>query len=87
MKTFISILLVLSTTLSAKQNYKFDISNVNTYNRSIPALSLAFSQHKESEFQFILSYVSTTLSLKRKLQSNEFLNEYSNINMSFNFNF
>jgi len=87
MKTFISILLVLSTALYAKQNYKFDISNVNTYNRTIPALSLAFSQNKENEFQVILSYVSTTLSLKRKFQSNKFLDDYSNINMSFNFNF
>ena len=91
MKTLLAtvLFLCLSTSLYAEQNYKFDIYNVNAYNRSIPALSLAITPQKSDGFRFILSYISTIFSLNKEQHINEYAlgDKYTNVQVSFNFRF
>ncbi|MEN4052401.1 MULTISPECIES: hypothetical protein [Sulfurimonas] len=89
MKTLISaiLLLFLSTSLFSADNYKFDIYNVDAYNRSIPAISLAITPKNSSGFQFILSYVSTLFSFEKPVQEYTLNDKYTNVQMSLNFRF
>jgi len=91
MKTLLTtvLFLMLSTSLYAEQNYKFDIYNVNAYNRSIPALSLSVTPQKSNGFKLILSYISTIFTLNNNQHINEYaLNDtYTNVQVSFNFRF
>ena len=89
MKTLISVifLLSLSSSLFAQDNYKFDVYNVEAYNQSIPAISLAIAPKNSSGFQFILSYVSTLFSFEEPSQEYTLSDNYSNVQMSFNFKF
>ncbi|SFV65846.1 hypothetical protein MNB_SM-6-251 [hydrothermal vent metagenome] len=89
MKTLITaiLFLFLSTSLVASDNYKFDIYNVDAYNRSIPAISLAITPNNKSEFQFIFSYVSTLFNFKKPVQEYTMNDKYTNMQMSLNFKF
>jgi len=84
----LTLTLLLSSSLVAQDNYKFDIYNVEAYNRSIPAFSLSLKPKKKEGFEFIISYVSTLFSLKNNRPSQYAFNEkYDNLKMSFSFNF
>ncbi len=89
MKALISVifLLSLSTSLFAQDSYRFNIYNVDAYNQSIPALSLAITPKKSHGFQFILSYVSTLFSLEEPSQEYLLSDDYSNVQISLNFKF
>ncbi|MBA1432275.1 MAG: hypothetical protein FAF04_01460 [Epsilonproteobacteria bacterium] len=89
MKTLITaiLLLFLFTSLSASDNYKFDVYNVDAYNRSIPAVSLAVTPKNSSGFKFILSYVSTLFSFEKPVQEYTLNDKYTNMQMSLNFKF
>ena len=82
------IILLLSSSLFAKEDYSFDIYNVEKYNRTIPALSLAYTPEKKRGFQVVLSYMSTLFNLKKQHPQEYTLNEkYDTLKMSFSFQF
>jgi hypothetical protein len=88
MKTLFSIfVLLLLSSLNAQDSYKFNIYNVETYNRSIPALSLAFTPKNDSGIKFIVSYVSTLFKLDKTTTEYVLNNTYDNVTMSLNFKF
>jgi hypothetical protein len=89
MKTLSSILLLLllSSALYAKKNYEFDLYNVDRYNQSIPALSLAYTPKSSHGFKFILSYVSTLFQLEKANNEYALNDKYDNLKMSLNFRF
>jgi len=89
MKTLFSLILLvaLSTSLFAEKNYSFDIYNINAYNSSIPALSLAITPKNKSGFKFILSYVSTLFNFGKTTPEYALSDKYDNISMSLNFRF
>jgi hypothetical protein len=81
------LLLSLSNSLFAQQDYKLDIYNVEAYNRSIPALSLSITPKKINGFRLIISYVSTLFSFEKPTQEYALNEKYDNVKMSFNFKF
>jgi hypothetical protein len=88
MKTLLTLLLVacLSSSLFAKDQYNLDFYHVNAYNMEIPALSLEIKPNHMNRFQLIFSYVTTLFTLEKEMHS---LNDegYSNLQISFNFQF
>ena len=86
-KLFTTILLLfLSTQLFGKDNYSLDFYNVDRYNKSIPAISLALTPKSNNGLKFILSYVSTLFSFKQPVEYTQ-SKEYSNLQLSLTYRF
>jgi len=88
MKTLFSVILffTLSTQLFANDKYSLDFYNVERYNQSLPAVSLAITPQRTDGLQFILSYVSNLLHIEKQLEYT--LNDkYSNVQVTLNYRF
>jgi hypothetical protein len=79
------LFLILSSTLFAEQNYSVDIYNVQRYNRSIPAISLALTPKKTHGIKFIFSYMSTLFQFEKPSREYALNDKYSNLQISLNF--
>ncbi len=88
MKTLFTtiLLLFLSTQLFGKDNYSLDFYNIDRYNKSIPAISLALTPKSNNGLKFILSYVSTLFSFKQPVEYTQ-SEEYSNLQLSLTYRF
>jgi len=88
MKTLQMLLLTacLSSSLFAKDQYNLDFYHVNAYNMEIPALALEIKPNHMNRFQLIFSYVTTLFTLEKELSNLDSMG-YSNLQISFNFQF
>ena len=88
MKTLFSVVLflLLSTQLFANDKYSLDFYNVERYNQTLPAVSLAIAPQHTEGLEFILSYVSNLLHINNEVEYT--LNDkYSNVQLTLSYRF
>ncbi len=64
---FIFTAILVATPLLAKDNIKINFDRMDSYNRSIPAINLAYKSKAESKIAFILSYANTVFDFEHTL--------------------
>ncbi len=64
---FIFTAILVATPLVAKDNIKINFNKMDSYNRSIPAINLAYKSKAKSKIAFILSYANTIFDFEHTL--------------------
>ena len=64
---FIITSILVAVPLTAKENIKINFDTINSYNRSIPTINLAYKAKTKSKVAFILSYANSIFNFKDTL--------------------
>ncbi len=61
------IAIVVITPLVAQDNIKINFDKMNSYNRAVPAINLAYKAKSKSKIAFILSYANSIFNFEHSL--------------------